>query len=390
MNAPVVRALIDAGAIVLGKTNMHELAFGITSDNAAFGSVRNPYNPLTFAGGSSGGTASAVAARMAPAGLGTDTGGSARIPPSLNGLVGFRPTVGCYSQRGITLISTPRDTAGPIARSVADVVLLDGVIAGGETTLKAADLNSLRLGVPRDYFYDNLDPGTKAQIDAALVKLEELGVVLVEADLPGIGALNQKIGFPIAIYEVLRALPEYLEGTRPQVAFDSLVEQIASPDVRFVLGQLALGEDGKIGTADDAISDAVYQEALNVHRPALQALYRDYFAQYQVDAILFPTTVLPARVIAGSTSNVVLNGEMVPTFGTYIQNTDPGSNAGIPGLTLPIGLTPEGLPVGLELDGPVGSDRRLLAIGLAMEAVFDPTPAPVLAPGRHPAKKGKH
>jgi len=133
-NAPVAEKLIRAGAIVLGKTNMHELAFGITSNNAAFGPARNAYDPSRIAGGSSGGTANAIAARMAAAGLGTDTGGSVRIPAALNGIAGLRPTLGRYSQEGITPIAHTRDTAGPMAREVADLVLLDTIITGARAT----------------------------------------------------------------------------------------------------------------------------------------------------------------------------------------------------------------------------------------------------------------
>src|SRR5262245_21504711 len=127
-NAPVTQALLDAGAIVLGKTNMHELALRITSNNAAFGGVRTPYDKSKFAGGSSGGTGSAVAARLAPGGLGTDTGGSVRIPSALNGIAGLRPTVQRYPQVGVTPISSTRDTAGPMARTVSDLILPDSVI----------------------------------------------------------------------------------------------------------------------------------------------------------------------------------------------------------------------------------------------------------------------
>lgn len=378
-SAPVVQALVEAGAIVLGKTNMHELAFGITSVNAAFGPVRNPYNPLTFAGGSSGGTAAAIAARMAPAGLGTDTGGSSRIPAALTGVVGFRPSVDRYSRNGIVPISSTRDTAGIMARSVAGIILLDGVITGTRTTRAPADLGELRLGVPRAYFFDNLDPGTRALVENALSRLKARGVELVEADLENIGEINRRVGFPMAVYEVLRTLPEYLQGTDPRVTLDEVVAQVASPDVRAILKQ-AIGPDGRVGTSDDAVSESVYDDAIEKYRPRLQALYRDYFKAHDVDAIVFPTTPLPARLIEGSRKSVTLNGKEVPTFPTYIRNTDPGSNAGLPGLTLPIGVTPEGLPVGLELDGPAGSDERLLAIGLAVEQAMPETPAPVLAP----------
>jgi len=377
-NAPVAQALVDAGAIVVGKTNMHELAFGITSQNFHFGAVRNPYNALTFPGGSSGGTAVAISALMAPAGLGTDTGGSVRIPSSLTGVYGLRPTVGRYDRKGITPISSTRDTAGPIARTVADLVLLDGVITGGPTEERPANLEGVRLGVPRAYFYANLDASTRALAEAALDKLKARGATLVEADLKDIGEINSKVGFPVALYEVLRTLPDYLQETSPHVSLQEVVRQVASPDVAGALGA-AIGKDLKVGTEDDAISEKAYRQAMDEFRPQLQQLYADYFKAHDVDAVIFPTTPLPARMIEGSIKTVVLNGKAVPTFPTYIQNTDPGSDAGIPGLTLPVGVTPEGLPVGMELDGPAGSDRRLLAIGLSLEKVFGRVPEPVLA-----------
>src|ERR1700704_3644810 len=170
-NAVVVQRLLDAGAVVLGKANLQELAYGPTSNNAAFGPVRNPYDPTRIPGGSSGGTASAVAARLAPAGLGTDTAGSVRVPGSLCGVTSFRPSTLRWSQAGIVPISHTRDTAGPLARSVADCVLLDGVVTGSATEVAPADLKGLRLGVPRGYFWDNLDAELGAILEAALVRL---------------------------------------------------------------------------------------------------------------------------------------------------------------------------------------------------------------------------
>ncbi|MCW8944492.1 MAG: indoleacetamide hydrolase [Sedimenticola sp.] len=380
-HAPVVDKLIDAGAFILGKNNMHELAFGITSDNTHFGSVGNPYNALMTPGGSSGGTAAAIAARMAPAGLGTDTGGSVRIPPALTGTVGFRPTVGRYSQAGIVPISHTRDTAGPITRTVEDTILINGIITDGPTQIEPADLKTVRLGVPRDYFYQNLDNTSRPVIEEALNRLKEQGVTLVAADLPGLHELNEKIGFPLAIYEVLRDIPKYLDKSQAQIAFSDVIKQLASPDVKFVLGELALGKDGKIGTEDDAIPTQVYQEAVGEHRAKLQTLYQEYFAKNNLDGMLFPTTLLPARRTAISAKTVDLNGQQVPTFQTYIHNTDPSSNAGIPGITLPIGMTSSGLPIGLELDGPADSDEQILAIALSIESLFEKLPAPHLSTG---------
>jgi mandelamide amidase len=128
--------------------------------------------------------------------------------------------------------------------------------------------------------------------------------------------------------------------------------------------------------APDAIPQSVYEDALNVARPALQKLYADTFAGNGLDAIVFPTTPLPASPVVGSDATVMLNGVPVPTFQTYIRNTDPGSVAGVPGISLPAALTEGGLPVGLEIDGPAGSDRHLLAVALTLEKILGPLPAP--------------
>jgi len=367
-NAPVVEKLIRAGAIVLGKTNMHELAFGITSNNAAFGPARNAYDPTRIAGGSSGGTANAIAARIAPAGLGSDTGGSVRIPAALNGIAGLRPTLGRYSQEGITPIAHTRDTAGPMAREVADLVLLDTIITGARDKVAAAPLAGLRLGVYRALFFRNLDPETERVTGAALDRLRQAGAEIVDVDMPGLVELNGKVSFPVALYEANVDLARYLKRYRIALDLAGLAERIASPDVKGLFASTI------VPGAKDAIPRKVYLEALAA-RPALQKLYAQTFKAQRIAALVFPTTPLPAAPI-GDDEKTKLNGADVPTFLTFIQNTDPGSNAGIPGLTVPIGRTAAGLPVGLALDGPAGSDRRLLGLGLALEALFGRLPAP--------------
>jgi len=366
-NALVLQRLLDAGAILLAKTNMHELAFGITSNNAGFGAVGNAYAPDRFAGGSSGGTAAAIAARLAPAGLGSDTGGSVRIPAALNGIAGLRPSMGRYPQDGIVPISHTRDTAGPMGRAVADLILLDGAITGEPTALAPASLQGLRLGVPKP-FNDDVDPEIARVRDAALERLRNAGVDLVELDLAEIATLNGKVGFPVVLYEAKRDIPAFLARHGAGVDLTSLAAQIASPDVRFVFDELILGKQ--------AVPEEVYRAAMDDARPKLQKAYADAFAQHGIAALVFPATPLPAQPIQGSDQEVVLNGRKVPTFPTFIRNIDPGSNAGIPGLVIPAGLTREGLPVGLELDGPAGSDRNLLRIGLALEALLGRAPAP--------------
>ena len=367
-NAPAVQAMVDAGAIVFGKANLHELAFGVTSNNAVYGAVRNPYDVTRIAGGSSGGTSAAVAARLAPAGLGTDTGGSVRIPSSLCGTVGLRPSMGRYSQDGIIPISNTRDTAGPIARSVADVALLDGVITGRVGAITPAKLIGLRLGVPREHFFENVDAGTLSVVDAALDRLRGYCVELVEADIHDVGPVHLGADQTVVMYEAIPALESYLREHRSPLDAAAVAAKAASPDVKSILHNLVAG---------GGPAEATYRNAIDVIRPKLQAMYRDYFAKTGVAAVVYPTTPAPASKI-GEDDTILVNGEPVPTFNTFFRSTTPISITGTPGLTMPVGLTDDGLPVGLEFDGPEGSDGDLLAIGLAVEANEPDFPAPAL------------
>ncbi len=366
--APVAEALFAAGAVLLGKANMHELADGITNNNAAFGAVRNPYAPALIPGGSSGGTAAAVAARLCPAGLGTDTGGSVRVPAALCGVAGLRPSAGRYPLAGIVPISHTRDTAGPIARTVADVALLDGVITGTMTAPPVPELSGLRLGVPRQPYYVDLDPSLSAVIESALRRLREAGCVLVEADLPNLARLSAAAS-AISYYEQSRDLDAYLQASGSALTTAEVARAIASADVRAIFETDVLGAT--------AITADAYRAAMDVHRPRLQVEYREYFREHAVDAIVLPTTALPARPI-GEDSTVELNGRRVPTFATYLRNTRIMTIAGIPGLSLPAGQTAAGLPVGLEFDAPAGGDRALLGLGMAVEAVLGHLPPPAL------------
>ena len=377
-NAPSLQKLLDAGAIVIGKANLHELAFGITSTNLTpfAGAVKNPYDRTRIPGGSSGGTAAAIAARIAPAGLGTDTGGSTRIPAALCGIVGLRPSVGnggaqrrYTDTNAVVPISRTRDTVGPMARSVADIALLDAVITGGEPAT-AAWLRGLRIGVSAS-FWEGMDGQLAAVLSQARSRLANAGVVFVDADLAGLQALNNSVSFQLALHEPIADIPAYLAATGVSgITLADIAAKVSSPDVKGAFGAILADAFGKD-----------YEAALRVHRPKLQALYADYFAANRLDAMFFPTTILPAVPIdlaAGSGKVSINGGPLVDTFGTFIRNTDPGSNAGIPGLSMPAGMTAGGLPVGLELDGPLGSDTRLIAIGLAFESVLGPVPAPRL------------
>ncbi len=369
-DAAIAKALFAAGGILLAKCNMHELAFGITSNNPTFGPVRNPYDRTKIPGGSSGGNGAATAARIAPAGIGSDTGGSTRVPAALCGIAGMRPTVGRYPAESVVPISRTRDTPGPITRDIADMVMLDNAITGACDELQPANLQGLRIGVPRQHFWENLDPKLAPLAEDALRRLRNAGAVLVEANIPNVAALNDAIGFPIAIYEVMRDLPNYLVD-HGSVTIQQLGAQIASPDVAGLFSALLAG------VTPPSVPDAVYIGAVDVGRVRLQQAYRDYLRTNNVAAIVFPTTPLPARPI-GQDVTVELNGQQVPTFNTFIRNADPAGNAGIPGISIPIGLDSDGLPVGIEFDGPAYSDRQLLAIAWAAERVMGRTPGPAL------------
>src|SRR6185437_16162877 len=197
-NAAVMQKLLDAGAIVLGKANMHEMAFGITSNNGAFGPARNPYDPARVPGGSSGGT-------------GTDTGGSVRIPAAFCGIAGLRPSLGRWPIDGILPISPTRDTAGPMARTVTDLALLDAVVTGSVPPTPSP-LKELRLGVPRQFFCDPLDNEVARLFEAYLDELRRGGVTLVEVDLSAAKALNDRAGMAITGFELRQAIPSYLRS----------------------------------------------------------------------------------------------------------------------------------------------------------------------------------
>ncbi|MCC5988626.1 MAG: indoleacetamide hydrolase [Pararhodobacter sp.] len=360
-DAPALARLTGEGALAAAKCNLHELAFGITSNNGAKGAVHNPWKRGHIPGGSSGGTAAAVAAGIVPAGLGTDTGGSVRIPAALCGIKGFRPTTGRYPAGGVVPLSATRDTIGPLASTIADLALLDGVMAADTAPLAPRDAGSLRLGVPRRVLWDNLETGVADRCEAALEALARAGVTLIESDPTDLWADDAAASFPIVLYECMRELDDYC-ATRG-ITLQALIAGIGSPDVRGII-ESQLGEG--------AMPEAAYRAALDIHRPEMQRNWATWFAEHRLDGAIFPTTPLTACAI-GLDETVTLNGEQLPTFGTYIRNTDHGSLIGAPGISLPAGLW-NGLPVGIEIDGLPGQDRALLDTAAALETILQPLP----------------
>jgi mandelamide amidase len=367
-DAPIVAQLRAAGASVLGKTNLHEMSFGWTSSNQAFGPVRNPYDPTRIPGGSSGGTAAAVAARMAPLGVAEDTEGSIRVPAAMCGIAGFRPTTGRYPSAGVVPISALFDQVGPHARTVNDLILFDRVASADQTPVAARSLPGVKLAVVRSYYFAGLAPEVDELVTKAMGSLRAAGVEVIETDLPELPKLIELITGPVQIHDAYYTVKQYLADYRTGLTIEQLIDSM-SPPIRDEIRQYVV-PGGK-----NAITDAFYRTATTTHLPALRAQFQQLFKVTGASAILFPTTMTPPVKI-GEDKEVMIGGRKIPFETAISRNIAPGSTAGLPGLVLPVGLTPGGLPVTIELDGPSGSDRDLLALGLGIESVLGHIPPP--------------
>ncbi|MEJ0065210.1 MAG: amidase family protein [Caulobacteraceae bacterium] len=360
-SAPVVRSLIDQGVVVMGKTGLHEMAAGGTCGNITFGQVRNPYDPAMVPGGSSGGSAAAVGGQDGPCGARDrhPPARSARRRPTAAASVSSRPR-GATVASALSLATSGATTLGWcwFARSCDDVALLDACCAPAALTAPIS-LAGLRLGVPRAYFYETLEPAVAPVIEAMLARLSDAGVDLIEVDLPGVGDLLAQLG-PMG-RDLAAGLNVYIAESGAQVTAEDIVHGIADPQLRRGM-EAALA--AQAGVPPSTSAPAAVE--------ALKAAYAGYFAAHRVAAMIFPTSPevaypAPADLAAGGTGPVAM-----------IRNTLPGAHAGLPGLSIPAGLTAAGLPVGIELDGPLGSDRALLGIGAAIEAITPPLPPPPL------------
>lgn len=369
-NAGVVERLCAEGAIVFGKNTMHELAMGWTSDNGHFGRPANPYAPARIAGGSSGGSAAAVAAMLVPAAIGSDTNGSVRIPSALCGIVGFRPSVGRYPSEGVVPLSHTLDTVGPMARRVADLALLDAVMAGQPADAPMTNLDGVRLAVSPSYYLSQLTPEVAEAFEAARQRLTRCGVTWVEADLPELRELADGIAPALIGHESASALPDWLAARAPGVSMDQLIARAG----RDLVHALQAGQQG-LGSEATRLS---YHQALR-RRTALSDAMHRYFVQHRVLALMHPVTRVAAPLAASAAEraspapDVALpDGRRMSAREAFGQNVSPASIAALPSLVLRGGLTPAGLPVGLAFDAPHGSDARLLALGHALERALAP------------------
>jgi Asp-tRNA(Asn)/Glu-tRNA(Gln) amidotransferase A subunit family amidase len=347
-DAPVVHNLRHAGAVVLGKTNLHECSYGITSNNPHYGPVRNPHDRSRIPGGSSGGSGAAVAAGLCAGAVGTDTGGSVRIPAALCGGVGFKPTLGRLDVAGMMGLSWTCDVAGPMTRSVADaVIMLQAMAAPARDKLPAlpapsrlgndaAYLRGLRIGVPRAHVTAGNAPAVDACMQATEARLRELGALIVDVDVPGIERAIQQ-GFAIVVPESMVLLERYWSAQHPA---RSLRDDIAYFGADF--GGVVASE---LGGSAQPVPAHVYVETLRVGRELLRAAFLGVLGE--VDVMLMPTTPAPAVPIAED-REMTLNGERLDTFATFIRYTFSVSLAGLPAISVPGGRNADGLPLGVQ------------------------------------------
>lgn len=347
-DAAVVERLSGAGAVLVGKTHTHEFAYGVLTPT-----TRNPWNLEHIPGGSSGGSAAAIASQMCHGAIGTDTGGSIRIPSSLCGAVGLKPTFGRVSRRGIASLSWALDHAGPIARTVHDVALMMNVLAGYDRTDPGTvrepvpdftagidgGVEGMVFGLPTNYYFDNVDPEVDTAVRAAIDVLAGLGAEIREVELP-LADTYMPVEFGILVPEA----SSYHQRLLREKA------DLYTDDVRVFLdaGELMLATD--------------YIRSLRV-RTLIQEGWRDMFDG--LDAVVAPTVPGTAARVGQETFNWSTEETVI---NAYVRTSAPGNLTGLPGLSVPCGFSAEGLPIGLQILGKPFAEQTVLRIGAAYEA----------------------
>jgi aspartyl-tRNA(Asn)/glutamyl-tRNA(Gln) amidotransferase subunit A len=360
-DAPVVSQLKDAGAVILGKTNMHEFAYGVTSNNPHYGPVRNPWNLACIAGGSSGGSAAAVAAGLCCASIGTDTGGSIRIPAALCGVVGLKPGVGRVNPQDTIPLSPTLDFVGPIARSVRDAALmLDPIFsrARGEKSpmpSKSSSRRRFRLGIPSEFFFNANNLDVQSAFQDAVRSIQKKLATLVEVSLPMLEE-TEDAGNQIA-------WPEATRYHQHSGWFPRFSDQYGE-DVRSRL------------EAGTKVSAVAYLDALHSRARFIQQFHAA-ITEAKVDALIVPTTPIAAPKIGQE--KVLIGGKEFSTRALLLRHNRPANLAGVPAISLPCGFTPAGLPIGLQLIGAVASEPLLLTIACALEGILSISSHPPFA-----------
>lgn len=371
-DATAVARLKAAGAVLVGRTNMDEFAMGSSTENSAFGATRNPHDPDRVAGGSSGGSAAAVAGGLAVAALGSDTGGSIRQPASFCGCVGLKPTYGRISRYGLVAFASSLDQIGPLTRDVRDAALLLNQLAGRDdrdaTSLNAprpdychaltGDVRGLKLGVPREYFVDGVDADVTRAVRAVIDKAQRMGAEIVDVSLP-------HTEYAIAAYYVIATA----EASANLARFDGVRygRREARDGVIDMYGATRAAGFGKevkrriiLGTyvLSSGYYDAYYLRAQKVRT----LLRRDFGRAFeQCDALLTPVAPTPAYPLGQ-----VVDDPLTMYLGDIFTVT--ANLAGIPGLSVPCGVSSEGLPIGVQVLGPVLGEETVLRVGDALHS----------------------
>jgi aspartyl-tRNA(Asn)/glutamyl-tRNA(Gln) amidotransferase subunit A len=351
-DATVVERLESAGAVIVGKTNLHEFAYGITSANPHFGAVRNPWDAERSPGGSSGGSGAAVAAGLIYGALGTDTGGSIRIPAAFCGVVGLKPTYGRVSRHGVLPLAWSLDHVGPLARSVRDAALMFNAIAGfdprDETSSRHptvdfvpdedCSIRGLRIGFPENFYFEHLDSSVESAVRGAIARAASLGAVIRPIRVPDMDALNT-IGRMVQIAEASAALEPYMDR-RESIGADVV----------------ALLDQGRLIAATD------YIQAQRLRRQ----FQRDFERLWtEVDCLIAPTTPMTAPRIGETSVRLGGSDHEVRLAATRLVR---GVNVlGIPALSLPCGLSGSGMPIGLQIIGAAMQEALILRVGAALE-----------------------
>jgi aspartyl-tRNA(Asn)/glutamyl-tRNA(Gln) amidotransferase subunit A len=345
-DATVTRRLRAAGAVFVGKTNLHEFAFGTTTEDSGFGLARNPIDPSRSPGGSSGGSAIAIAAGMSLGTVGTDTGGSIRIPAAACGVVGLKPEWGRISARGVVPLSRQLDHVGPLAKSVSDAWILYNAMqpaaARAKEAPKASAIKGLRLGVPAGYLFDRLDADVERGVLAAIEKLRKKGAVVTEVPLPHAHDIAA-----VYLHLVLGDAAEYHARTllsRPE-------DYTPNVRLRLEMARYILAEDYVRALRGKAVIAGDVDRALA-----------------GVDALILPSLAIPAPPIGASTMPV--KGGPEPVRALMLRCTQPFNLSGHPAISLPCGTTPAGLPIGLQLVGHKGGTPELVQAALGVEGTL--------------------
>jgi len=383
-DATAIKRIREAGAVIIGKTNCDEFAMGSSNENSAFGSVRNPWDMSRVPGGSSGGSAAAVAAGIVPVALGSETGGSVRQPAAFCGIVGIKPTYGRVSRYGLVAFASSLDQIGVFARNVRDAATLLGVISGRDaqdaTTAEMPvpdyatelnkDIKGARIGVPRALFNEGLDEEVRASVEAAIDVYRELGAEVIDIELP-------HAKYCIAVYYIIATA----EASSNLARFDGVRYGFRAEDAPTLREMYKRTRDEGFGAEvkrrimlgtyvlSSGYYEAYYRKAQQV-RALIKQDFNEAFAS--CDAILTPTTPTPAFLIGEKTDDPLQ---------MYLNDifTCTANLAGIPGISIPCGLSSNNLPIGLQLMGAHWSETTLLRLAHAYEQVHPFTMHPPLS-----------